>query len=94
VTRGLSLSGAVAAAGGPSFAADRHHARVQRVLATGEQQFFEVDLEAVSKGQASDPIVTDGDVVRVPASTAKVIPWGFWSVAKELVRFGGSVAVF
>jgi len=94
VTRGLSLSGAVAAAGGPSFAADRHHARVQRVLASGEQQFFDVDLEAVSKGQASDPIVTDGDVVRVPASTPLLIPWGFWSVAKELVRFGGSVAVF
>ena len=94
VTRGLSLSGAVAAAGGPSFAADRHHARVQRALASGEQQFFDVDLEAVSKGQASDPIVTDGDVVRVPASTPLLIPWGFWTVAKELVRFGGSVAVF
>jgi polysaccharide export outer membrane protein len=94
VTRGLSLSGAVAAAGGPLFPADRRHARVQRVLATGEQQVLTVDLEAVSQGGASDPIMTDGDVVRIPASTPRLVPWGFWTMAKELVRVGGSVAFF
>jgi len=94
VTRGLSLSGAVAAAGGPTFPADRGHARVQRVLATGEQQQYTVDLDAVSKGEAQDLVVTDGDVVRIPASRARLVPWGFWTVAKELVRVGGNVLLF
>src|SRR5207253_7002081 len=47
VTRGLTLSGAVAAAGGDMFASDRHHAAVKRTLGPGEERSFTVDLEAV-----------------------------------------------
>src|SRR5262249_34826895 len=71
VTRGMSLAGAVAAAGGPLFAADRDHVTLQR----GGGAVTTVNLDQIAKGEAPDPPVTDGDVLRVPASTAKVVPW-------------------
>src|SRR5206468_614248 len=94
VTRGLTLSGAVAAAGGDLFPADRSHTTVKRVLGPGEERSFAVDLQAVAEGRAADVPITDGDVVRVPASTLRVIPWGVYSVATALVRVGGSVPLF
>jgi hypothetical protein len=36
----------------------------------------------------------DGDVVDVPTSAVKVVPWGVWKAVKELVYVGGSVALF
>jgi len=94
VTRGLTLSGAIAAAGGDMFASDRRHAAVKRTLGPGEERSFTVDLEAVREGRAPDVPITDGDVVRVPASTIRVVPWGAYSLLKGLVYVGGSVPLF
>jgi polysaccharide export outer membrane protein len=94
VTRGLTLTGAVAAAGGHLFPADRHHVTVKRFLGPGEQRYFTVDLDAVSQGRAADVPITDGDVVRLPPKPTRVVAWGFWSFAKEIVHIYGSVPVF
>ncbi len=94
VTRGLTLNGAVAAAGGKLFPADLRHATLGRVAESGTQQLLPVDLEAVAEGRAPDVPITDGDVVRVPASTALVVPWGFWTLLRDMVRFGGSAAIY
>jgi polysaccharide export outer membrane protein len=94
ISRGLTVSGAVAAAGGHSFPADQRRAEVRRVLADGQDLSFNVDLEAVAKGLAPDVPVTDGDVIRLPTSYARVLPWGMWMLAKEIVHVGGSVALF
>ena len=93
VTRGLTVSGAIAAAGGNSFPADRHHATVKRVLGPGEEWSFPVDLQAVTEGRAADVPITDGDVVRLPASPTRLVPWGMWAVAREVIR-GGGVLLF
>jgi len=94
VTRGLTLSGAIAAAGGNLFPADRHHATVKRVLGPGEEHSFTVDLEAIAEGRSPDVPITDGDVVRVPSAGARLVPWGVWTVARDLVRVGGNVLLF
>ena len=94
VTRGLTVSGAVAAAGGSVFAANRRQALVKRVFGAGEDRFFVVDLDAVAKGLAPDMPVTDGDVVRLPASMARLLPWSAWTVAREMVHVGGNVLLF
>jgi len=94
VTHGLTIAGAVAAAGGHLFAADRHAVSVTRPVGPNEQRQFTVDLEAVAAGRAFDVPITGGDVVHLPASTARVIPWGFWSVAREMVHVGGNVLLF
>jgi protein involved in polysaccharide export with SLBB domain len=94
VTRGLTLTGAVAAAGGHVFAADRHRATVTRVASGGMQQSITIDLDAVAQGQATDVPITGGDVVRVPAAPSRLIPWAMWSVAREMVHVGGNVLLF
>jgi polysaccharide export outer membrane protein len=94
VTRGLTVTGAVAAAGGYLFAADRENVSVKRVLAGGEQQHFTVDLDAVAAGRAPDFPITDGDVVHLPMSAARAVPWTAYEVAKEAIHISGYVPLF
>jgi polysaccharide export outer membrane protein len=93
VTRGLSLTGAVAAAGGPLFPADRHRATLRRAVG-GEEQRVVADLDAIASGETRDVPVTDGDVVDVPASNARLVPWGVWRAVSDVFRLGGSIFLF
>lgn len=93
ITRGLTLSGAIAAAGGNLYPADQQHVTVTRV-SSGEQNTFTVDLETIAAGRAPDCPVTDGDVIRVPVSQGKMVPYGAWGIMKALVHVGGTVAIF
>jgi polysaccharide export outer membrane protein len=92
ITRGLTVSGAVAAAGGQLFAADRRHVSVKRV--GGTERSFTVDLEAISTGRAADVPITDGDVIHLPASAARLVPYAAWTLVREMIHVGGSVALF
>jgi polysaccharide export outer membrane protein len=94
VTRGLTVSGAITAAGGSLFPADPRRTAVRRVLGPGNERSFSVDVMAVTEGEAPDIQVIDGDVVHVPASKARVLPWGVWVTVRSLVRFGSSVMLF
>jgi len=94
ISRGLTVRGALAAAGGHSFPADRRHVAVKRVLASGEDRSFLIDIEAVAEGLVPDVPVTDGDVIRLSASPGRLVPWGVWSAARELVHVGGSIPLF
>ena len=94
VTRGLTLGGAIAAAGGSQFSGDRSRTEVRRVAASGGSRTFEVDLDAIADGRAPDVPIADGDIVHVPASVARVVPWSMWTVAREMIHVGGSVLLF
>jgi polysaccharide export outer membrane protein len=94
LTRGLTLTGAVAAAGGYLFPADRQRVTVKRTLGADEQRSFTVDLDAVASGTARDLPMLDGDIVRLPPSTARLVPWSVYSFAREVVRIGGNVLLF
>jgi polysaccharide export outer membrane protein len=94
LTRGLTLTGAVAAAGGHLFPADRRHVTVKRVLGADEQRSFTVDLQEVAEGHQRDIPMLDGDTVRLPSSPARLVPWGVWSFAREVIRVGGNVLLF
>jgi polysaccharide export outer membrane protein len=94
ITRGLTVSGAVAAAGGKSFPADIRRAEVKRIVAPGDDRSFMVDLDAVARGEAPDVPVIDGDVVHLPAAPGRLVPYGMWTVAREMVHVGGNVLLF
>lgn len=94
VTRGLTATGAIAAAGGLLFAADRASIVVRRVLAPGEERSFTIDLVAVEEGRAPDVALADGDVITIGASAGRVVPWAMWTIAREMVHVGGSVLLF
>jgi polysaccharide export outer membrane protein len=94
VTRGLTLIGAVAAAGGHHFAADRQHVIVKRGLGPREQKIMTVDLDKVAMGEEPDFPLTDGDFVRVPPSPARMVPWGMWKVTTSMIAIGASIPIF
>ncbi|MCC6848635.1 MAG: polysaccharide biosynthesis/export family protein [Deltaproteobacteria bacterium] len=94
VTRGLTVGGAVAAAGGHHVSADRSRTVVRRVTPGGGSRTFEVDLAAIADGRAADVPIADGDVVHVPVSVARALPWGVWTIAREMIHVGGSVLLF
>lgn len=94
ITRALTLSGAVAAAGGHLFPADCRNVSVKRVSGTGEQRTEIIDLDRIAKGDAPDPPVTDGDVIRLNASAPRMVPYGLWTLLTAVFHVGGSIAVF
>ncbi len=94
ITRALTLSGAVAAAGGQLFAADCHRVTVKRLLGPNHQQQFTVDLKEVAAGRVADLTMADGDVVQIPPSFPRLVPYGTWELVKALVHVGGTFPIF
>jgi protein involved in polysaccharide export with SLBB domain len=95
VTRGLTLTGAIAAAGGHLFPADRQQVMVKRTLgAASEQKILTVDIDAITAGRATDVSMTDGDVVHLPAAPERLVPYTVYEVGKDMIRIGGNVLLF
>ena len=94
VTRGLTVTGAIAAVGGNLFAADGHAVTVKRTHGPGDEHTLVVDVDAIAEGRAQDVPLTDGDVVNVPSDNTKLVPYGVWSFAKEMIHVGGSIPLF
>lgn len=94
VSRNLTLTGCLAAAGGVSFAADRSRATLKRMLSPTEEYFVTVDVDAVDSRQQADVPIIDGDVVYLPASGPKLVPWGMWQFFTNVFRIGASVVAF
>jgi polysaccharide biosynthesis/export protein len=88
MTPGLTVSGAVAAAGGALFAADRSTVTVIRPNRDGKRISLAADLDKIKNGEMSDIGLQGGDIVQVSSSTAKLVPWGIYEFFKDLVRVG------
>jgi polysaccharide export outer membrane protein len=94
ITRNLTVAGAIAAAGGHLFPAKLGAVEILRTFGTGQQERIRVNMAAVKDGEANDVPVKDGDVVHVPKSLVRLLPWSAWHTAVSLVRIGGSVVLF
>lgn len=88
ITPGLTLLGAIQAAGGPHFAADQHTVKVIRSGKDGDKRFFQADLDQIKNGQSRDVAVQDGDVIEVASSTAKLVPYGFYNFVTKIFNAG------
>ena len=88
MTPGLTVSGAVAAAGGTLFAADTGTVRVIRPHRDGKKISLAADLEKIKNGEMSDIGLQGGDIVQVSSSTAKLVPWGIYELFKNVIRVG------
>jgi polysaccharide export outer membrane protein len=85
---GLTVSGAVAAAGGALFAADTSTVTVSRADREGKKISLAANLEKIKKGEMSDIRLQGGDIVQVSSSSAKLVPYGIYTFFKEIIRFG------
>jgi polysaccharide export outer membrane protein len=91
LTRETTVLAALSAGGGPLLPAQLGAVEILRPRSGGEREVITVDLDAVRAGRVPDVPLRPGDIVRVPASAALVVPWSIYSVMQGLVRIGASV---
>jgi polysaccharide export outer membrane protein len=92
ITLGLTVLGAIAAAGGPLFAVDTG---VVSVIGTGKDggKILLADLEKIKRGERSDVPVQEGDVIDVAASTAKLVPYGVYRFFSSVFHIGAGASI-
>ena len=86
ITPGLTVLGAIEAAGGPHFAANTSTVKVIRSEKDGERQILLTDLDKVRSGESNDLPVQEGDVIEVSSSTSKIVPYSFYHFLTTLFR--------
>jgi polysaccharide export outer membrane protein len=89
----LTMLAVVASAGGPSFPADMGAARLIRPGAHGDKLVFDVDLEAVARGDSSDVYVQNGDVIEVGATGPKLFAYGLFYFFTTVFHVGAGLSV-
>ena len=92
MTRGLTLLGAIAAAGGPSFPAKKSKVQILRDDGGTQRLVREVDLTAIEEGRSEDIALREGDLVMVESEGVKLVGWGVYRFFSEVMRVGVSVA--
>ena len=85
VGSGLTVLGAIGAAGGPMYAANLSDVDLVRTDPSDHKQVISIDVNAIQKGDAPDPKVIANDVINVPYSTVKIGPYVFYNI---LTRMG------
>lgn len=93
ITPGLTLLGAMVAAGGTSFAADSSAVRLMRTGEAGEKVFLSADVAKIKRGEVADIPVQEGDVIEVPSSTSRLFAYGIYNLFSTMVHVGASVPI-
>ena len=85
VTPGMTVLGAVTAAGGATFSSN---AEILRTDSAGERTFLPLDLSGIEGGREPDLPVEAGDVVLVKGSPLGLVPYALFTL---LSRFGSGM---
>ncbi len=93
ITPGLTVLGAVTAAGGSLFPADTSAVRIIRTGKGGEKTFIVADLDKIKDGEEPDILVKEGDIIDVSSSTLKLVPYAFIRYFSSFFRVGASVSL-
>ncbi len=93
ITQDLTMLSVVAAAGGPMFPADMAATRLIRPEANGEKQVFDVDLQAVARGESSDVYVQNGDVIELGATGPKLVAYSLFYFFTAVFHVGAGFAI-
>jgi polysaccharide biosynthesis/export protein len=94
ITSGLTVLGAVAAAGGPLYPADTNSVQIIRSDKHGNSHTYTVNLEQIKRGKRPDHPVQEGDVIEVTSSTAKLVPYGVYRFFNSLLHIGATVPLY
>ena len=84
----LTVLGAIVAAGGPRFAADRSAIELIRTDGDGRKQAQVFALERLERGEQRDVPVQAGDVIDVGASAPKAVAYTVYEFARSIVNIG------
>lgn len=94
VGSGLTVLGAIGAAGGPMFAANTSDVRLIRTGMNGEKKIITIDVNRIMSGDAPDMPVKANDVIDVPYSNAKIGPYVLYSILSKVgygIGLGGTI---
>jgi len=94
VTPGLTVLGAVAAAGGPLFAAKTSDVKIIRMGKDGQETHLSANLDQIESGESVDTLIQGGDVIAVSASGVKLVPYSFYSFVTSILHIGASATVY
>jgi polysaccharide biosynthesis/export protein len=93
ITSGLTILGAMAAAGGTSYPADTSSVELIRTNLEGHKSTFIADLDAIKRGEQPDLPLREGDLINVVSTSGKAFAWGFYKVFTTLVHVGASASI-
>ena len=93
ITSGLTILGAVAAAGGTVFPADTGSVELIRTNNQGQKTSFVANLDAIKAGEQPDLPLREGDVIDVLSTGPKLFAYGFYRFFTTLVHVGASANV-
>ena len=91
ITLGLTVLGAIAAAGGSHFAADTSTVRLIRTGTDGEKASVVADLDKIKRQESPDIPVQEGDLIEVSSSTSKLVPYGVYFFFSNVFRVGATL---
>ncbi len=91
VGSGLTVLGAIGAAGGPMFAANSSEVHLIRTRRDGSKLVLRIDLDKIKHGQEADLPVRGNDVIDVPYSNVKVGPYVFYQMLSKMAIGGPSI---
>ena len=94
IAPGMTALGGVSAAGGANFAADLSRVEVYRAQPGGTKKEMQVDMDEVQRGQGHDIALQAGDVIHVPASPIRIVPYSAYWVLTNVVSMGAYVPLF
>jgi protein involved in polysaccharide export with SLBB domain len=94
VGSGLTVMGAVGAAGGPMYAADTTDVTLIRSTPNGSKTVVPVNLKNISEGKESDIPVKGNDVIDVPYSGLRIGPYIFYSIISRMGLGGPAIPAF
>jgi polysaccharide export outer membrane protein len=93
ITPGLTVLGAIVAAGGPLFAADTSEVKIIRTDKNGGKIVLSADLEGIKLRNQPDLAVQEADVIEVPSSGGKLAAYGVYRLFTTLFHVGASATI-
>lgn len=91
ISPGLTVLGAVAAAGGTRFAARPGALRVMRQTEDGDKLSWRANLGKIETGVEDDFLLEAGDVIEVPSNPAKAAVTGVYSFLTTIFSVGFAI---
>ena len=93
LTPGLTALGAVAAAGGPLFAADMNNIEVIRQGHNQQAQIIKVNLNKVQELKQPDVVLETNDVVQVPYAAYKLPGYAVYYATIAVIQFAPAALI-
>jgi polysaccharide export outer membrane protein len=95
LTPGLTLSGLVAASGGPLYPADTTSVKVMRTEKGGGKTVRIVNLESIKNGTEADMALQGGDFIEVTATSGKLVPYSLYRFFTSIMHIavGGTIPI-